>query len=191
VARVLRSPDRKPDGADGAGQFSLDQVEIAQMRRRHLRAVLAIEEQVFPIPWTYGLYAAELAQHATRNYIVARIGHDVVGYGGCVLVVGEGHITTIGVRPSHQHLGIGRLVLWHLASNARASGAFALTLEVRVSNDRAQALYREFGFAPAGVRKGYYLESGEDAIIMWAYDIERPEYQARLDAIAARIGRRA
>lgn len=160
------------------------------MRRRHLRSVLAIEEEVFPTPWTYGLYASEIAQPATRTYVVARVGHDVVGYGGCVLVVGEGHITTIGVRPSHQHLGVGRLVLWYLANNARERGAFALTLEVRVSNERAQALYRQFGFAPAGIRKGYYLESGEDAIVMWVYDIDRPEYQARLDEIGARIGRR-
>jgi ribosomal-protein-alanine N-acetyltransferase len=190
VARVLRGSARNPDRHGEGEEFSLGRVEIAPMRRRHLRAVLAIEEQIFPTPWTYGLYASEVAQPSTRTYLVARIGHEVIGYGGCVLVVGEGHITTIGVKPSYQHLGIGRLMLWSLATNARGRGAFALTLEVRVSNERAQALYREFGFAPAGIRKGYYLESGEDAIIMWAYDIDRPEYQARLDTIAERIGRR-
>lgn len=187
AARALWGADR--DRGQDESEFSLSEVIVAPMRRRHLRGVLAIEEVVFPTPWSYGLYASEIAQPDTRAYLVARHGHEILGYGGCVIIVGEGHITTIGVKPSCQHLGIGRLLLWHLATDARRRGAHALTLEVRVSNEKAQALYREFGFAPAGIRRGYYLESGEDAIVMWVYDVDAPDYEGRLERIAARIRR--
>jgi ribosomal-protein-alanine N-acetyltransferase len=187
AARILRGG---ADRGDEESPVLLAEVDVGPMRRRHLRAVLAIEEQVFPTPWSYALYASEIAQPATRTYLVARHAHEVLGYGGCVFVVGEGHITTIGVKPTRQHNGIGRLILWNVAAAAVERGSHALTLEVRVSNEPAQALYREFGFAPAGIRKGYYLESGEDAIIMWAHDVDTPEYRRRLEKISERFGGR-
>jgi [ribosomal protein S18]-alanine N-acetyltransferase len=182
-AQRTRAREDLPRGRD----FTLADLEITPMRRRHLRGVLAIEEQVFSTPWSHALFLSELGQPATRGYQVARVGQDVVGYGGIMLVVGEAHINTIGVLPTYQHRGIGRLLLWHLAHDARDRGAFALTLEVRVSNEPAQALYREFGFAPAGVRKGYYIDPGkstrEDALIMWANDADGPDFARRLDRI--------
>lgn len=167
--------------------FSLDAVTVVPMRRRHLRAVLAIEERVFPTPWSFGLYLSELAQPSVRGYFVATVGSDVVGYGGLMMVLEEAHVTTIGVAPGWQRLGIGRLLLLHLAFDARRRGANDLTLEVRVSNVAAQGLYREFGFAPAGIRKNYYAEIREDALIMWAHDIASEEYTQRLSRIAARV----
>jgi ribosomal-protein-alanine N-acetyltransferase len=185
---ALRSP-RGSGPPDPPAAVSPADVEILPMRRRHVRAVLAIEERVFPTPWSYGLYLSELAQPAVRGYYVACVGGVVVGYGGIMLVVGEAHVTTLGVAPAWQRLGIGRIVLLHLAHDAIRRGCTDLTLEVRVSNEAAQALYREFGFAPAGIRKNYYSEIREDALIMWAHDIETDEYAARLETIAARIGR--
>lgn len=162
-------------------------VEIVAMRRRHLKSVIAIEQQIFPSPWSIGLYLGELAQPASRAYYVARIGPDVVGYAGMMMVVGEAHVTNIGVAPEWQRHGVGRKLLLMLAREARHRSAQHLTLEVRVSNTAAQELYRQFGFVPAGIRKNYYAEVNEDALIMWAHDVDTSEYGLRLDAIEARL----
>jgi ribosomal-protein-alanine N-acetyltransferase len=160
-------------------------IELERMRRRHVRSVLAIEERIFPRPWSQALYLSELAQPATRFYSVALVGGDVVGYIGCMLVVGEGHITTVGVAPEWHRRGIGTRLLHRAASEAREQGATSLTLEVRVSNHGAQELYRAFGFVPAGIRKNYYAEVNEDGLVMWASDVDTPAYGARLAALLA------
>ena len=167
-----------PEGAVG--------IEIARMRRRHVRSVLAIEERVFPRPWSLALYLSELAQPDSRLYSVALANEEVVGYIGCMLIAGEGHITTIGVSPEWQRRHIGMRLLHTAASEARERGATSLTLEVRVSNLGAQELYRAFGFVPAGIRKNYYAEVNEDAIVMWANDVDSVEYGRRLDALGER-----
>ena len=172
-------------------------VRVAPMRRRHLRGVLRIEEQVNPRPWSLSLFMSELRYTESRAYLVARVGTEVVGYAGLMLVAGDGHITNVGVDPRHRRQGIATRLLLDLIRRALEEGAEALTLEVRVSNTGAQALYRRFGFVPAGVRKDYYPASAkhphgpgpqapgapdanEDALIMWATDIDTPAYRARL-----------
>lgn len=162
-------------------------VAIVPMRRKHVKAVHEIEVQVFPTPWSMALYLSELAMGPDRAYFVALSGTEVVGYCGLMVAVGEGHVTTIGVSPRWQRHGIGARLLLQLAHTARARGAEDLTLEVRVTNTGAQALYHEFGFAPAGIRKNYYAEVHEDALVMWAHAIQSDEYAARLELIAARL----
>jgi len=162
-------------------------VVLTPMRRRHLRAVLRTEEQVYPKPWSTALFLSELALRDHRTYLVAKVDGRVVGYGGVMYVLPDAHVTTIAVDPSTQRRAVGTRLLLALTRAAVAKGATALTLEVRVSNIPAQELYRRFGFAPAGVRKGYYADTGEDAIVMWAHDIDAAAYAARLDAIAAEI----
>jgi len=162
-------------------------VEVLPMRRRHLKAVIAIEQRIFPSPWSLGLYLSELSQPTTRAYYVARVGPEVVGYAGMMMVVGEAHVTNIGVMPEWQRHSVGRRLLLQLAREARHRSAQHLTLEVRISNVGAQALYHEFGFVPAGIRKNYYTEVNEDALIMWAHDIDTDDYGLRLDAIQARL----
>ena len=165
-------------------------VRIAPMRRRHLRAVLRTEAQVYPRPWTLGLYLGELAlPDEQRVYLVARTGGEVVGHAGLMFAATDGHVTTIAVDPAWQRRGIGAHLLLVLAREAIARGATDLTLEVRASNDAAQQLYRRFGFAEAGRRSGYYQEDGEDAVIMWANHVDAPEYGARLDRLAAELAR--
>jgi len=161
-------------------------VAIAPMRRRHLKAVLAIEQQVFPSPWSIGLYLSELAQPATRAYHVAIASGDVLGYGGMMLVAGEAHVTTLAVAPGAQHRGIGRHLMLVLAKEARERACQHLTLEVRVKNTSAQGLYQEFGLVPAGIRKNYYSEVNEDALVMWVHGIDTEQYAQRLAAIEAR-----
>jgi len=162
-------------------------VSVQPMRRRHLRSVLRIEAQVYPRPWSLGLFMSELALRTTRAYLVAKVGGQVVGYGGLMVTGSDGHITTIAVDPQRQRQMIGTRLLLGLSTAAIDRGCSGLTLEVRVSNDGAQAMYREFGFAPAGIRKNYYTETNEDAIVMWAHDIDLPAHRARLDAITARV----
>jgi ribosomal-protein-alanine N-acetyltransferase len=171
-----RSPESTPHGID-----------VVPMKRRHVKAVAGIERDVFPSPWSVSLYISELSQPATRTYLVARADGEVVGYAGLMLAVGEGHVTTIGVARDWQRRGIGRLLLLRLAQSGIERGAEHLTLEVRVTNSGAQALYYEFGFAPAGIRKNYYAEVHEDAMIMWAHDVQDPRYSERLSEIERRV----
>jgi len=158
-------------------------VDVVPMRRRHVRSVLRIENQVYPRPWSMSLFLSELALRSTRAYFVARIGRDVVGYGGVMLTGDDGHITTIAVDPSWQRNQIGTRVLLALAREAIERDARSLTLEVRLSNKGAQDLYRRFAFGPVGVRKNYYAETNEDALVMWAHEVDRAAYRELLDGI--------
>ena len=160
---------------------------IEPMRRRHLRGVLRIEQAVNPRPWSLSLFSSELRYRESRIYLVARSGTTLVGFAGLMLVAGDGHVTNVGVDESHRRRSVATRLMLELARRALAEGAEALTLEVRVSNEAAQALYRRFGFAPAGVRKAYYADTNEDALIMWANDIDTPEYRARLFEIEAAL----
>ncbi len=170
-------------GCEGA---PLD-VRIQAMRRRHLRSVLRIEGQVCPRPWTLALFLSELGAGPSRRYLVARAGPSVVGYGGLMVGLGEGHVTTLAVDPRWRRQGIATRLLLTLAHHGVDEGCSGLTLEVRMGNIGAQALYRRFGFVPAGVRRGYYAETKEDALIMWAHEIDSPAYAARLAAIDAEL----
>ncbi|HXQ43835.1 MAG TPA: ribosomal protein S18-alanine N-acetyltransferase [Acidimicrobiales bacterium] len=179
-----RDPDRADDGP---GPGVAGAVRIAPFRRRHLRSVVRIEEDAYPRPWSATLFLSELAQRSSRRYTVGTIGPIVVGYAGLMIVGDEGHVTTLTVDPGWHHRGIGTVLLLDLARAAPGLGVRHLTLEVRVGNTAAQALYRRFGFAPVGVRKNYYAETGEDAIIMWARDIDTDAYTERLGRIDAHL----
>jgi ribosomal-protein-alanine N-acetyltransferase len=170
-----------PTSADGLA------VVLGPLRRRHLRGVMKIEQQVYPRPWSMGLFMSELGYRTGRVYLVARVGAKVVGYAGLMLVPDDGHVTTIAVDPAWHGKGIGTRLLHTLARAGVERGAKHLTLEVRVGNEAALALYRNFGFAPAGIRKGYYQETGEDAIVMWAHDVDEPAYLERIDALATAV----
>lgn len=155
---------------------------IEAMRRRHLADVLAIEQASYPKPWSRNVFLSEIemARKGERHYLVARAGGTVVGYAGLMFVTDDAHVTNIAVGGDHQRCGVATRLLAELAWEARRRGSEAMTLEVRVSNTGAQALYRKFGFVPAGVRQRYY-ENTEDAIVMWCHDI-------RTDAFAERLG---
>ncbi len=163
-------------------------VHITPMRRRHIPAVLRIEAKVYPRPWSGGLFLSELAQKESRAYYVARHMGRVVGYGGIMLLGDEGHITNIAVDPDHHRGKIGTRLMLQMIDEARARGSRAVTLEVRKSNEGAQAMYRKFGFQTVGVRRGYYVETGEDAYVMWAEGVWTNEYARRLDEIRAALG---
>jgi [ribosomal protein S18]-alanine N-acetyltransferase len=168
-------------------ELSLLEVRIVPMRRRHLRSVLRIESRVYPVPWSMSLFLSELALRSTRAYYVAFVGRQVVGYAGLMMTLDDGHVTTIAVDPAWHRHKIGTRLLLALAYEARRRGATSLTLEVRLGNKAAQHLYRRFGFRPVGVRKNYYAETKEDALVMWAEDVGGPEYGRLLDLIESDV----
>lgn len=176
-------------GADAGEPTSAGEptVVITQMRRRHLRGVQHIEQQVYPQPWSLSLFLGELGQRSTRLYLVARVGRRVVGYLGMFRVIDDAHVTTFAVDPEWQHRRVGTRLMAAAARAAVTRGCKNFTLEVRVSNEPAKRLYQRFGFAPTGVRKAYYPDNREDALVMWANDIDSTEYAQRLGDIESTI----
>jgi ribosomal-protein-alanine N-acetyltransferase len=160
------------------------QIVLEPMRRKHLKQILEIENQVYPRPWTHGVFTDEIAaaRRAQRYYVVASVDGKVVGYAGIMLGVEEAHVTNIAVDPARQGGGIGSYLMHELCAVAVDCGCKSMSLEVRVSNKAAQALYAKFGFVPAGIRQRYY-ENSEDAIVMWCHDIDGDEYAAKLASL--------
>lgn len=163
--------------------LSAADVELTPMRRRHIRSVMRIENLVYPRPWSAALFLQEMARRADRVYLVARAGLEVVGYGGLMISGAEGHITTIAVDPQYHRRHIGSKIMFALMDAAIGRAASAVSLEVRKSNLGAQKLYELFGFQPVGIRKGYYIETGEDAVVMWAGDVNTAGYLRRLNRL--------
>jgi ribosomal-protein-alanine N-acetyltransferase len=167
------------------GRETDDQLVIEPLRRRHLADVMEIEQVSYPKPWSRNVFHSELelARAGDRYYVAARSGAVTVGYAGLMFVVGDAHVTNIAVSTDHQRNGIATRLLATLSWEAINRGCEAMTLEVRVSNVGAQALYRSFGFVPAGVRQRYY-ENTEDAIVMWCHDIAERDFRERLAALS-------
>ena len=163
------------------------QVIVAPMRTKDLRGVLRIEEAVFPQPWSHRLFVEELAQRKSRAYRAAWVGRKIIGFAGQMLIDDESHVNNIAVDPGWQRRGLGAVLLLDLVRTGLARGARHLTLEVRVGNEPALALYRRFGMAPVGVRPNYYPVTGDDALIMWVRDIDSEAYAKRIAAIEASL----
>jgi [ribosomal protein S18]-alanine N-acetyltransferase len=166
---------------------SIPEIELTRMRRRHLRRVLAIEGRVYPRPWTASLFLSELTQRNTRTYLVARYNGEVVGYAGMMFLGFEAHVTNIAIDPDFHGMKIGSRLLLTLITEAIARGSDRISLEVRVSNDIAQTMYNKFGFATESTRKGYYIETNEDAYFMVAQGAMTTGYRMRLQRIRNEI----
>jgi ribosomal-protein-alanine N-acetyltransferase len=141
---------------------------------------MAIERQVYPRPWSPNLFLSEMSESRNRCYLVARLDREVVGYGGLICYGEEAHVTNVAVDPLQHRRRIGSRILNDLIAAALDMGAEAISLEVRVTNWGAQRLYGRFGFRPVGVRKNYYQEINEDALIMWLDGMRTPEFRARV-----------
>jgi ribosomal-protein-alanine N-acetyltransferase len=159
----------------------VEPISIEPMRRADLDVVSRIDRRCYPTPWLQSAYVTELANPAAFYY-VARMSEQVVGFGGAWVVGDEGHITTLAVDPLYQRRKIGERILLVLLEEAILRGASHLNLEVRESNRAAQNLYRKYGFREAAIRKNYYTDSGENAVVMWADDIRTPGYRQALYA---------
>lgn len=140
----------------------------------HLDAILAIEVEAYPEPWTEGMFRDEV-RNTHSHFFVAMLGETLVGYGGFWLVADEAHITSVTVRDKYRRRGFGHRLVEFLLDEAVEVGARIATLEVRVSNLAARNLYLQYGFRPVGLRKNYYPKSNEDAIVMLK-ELEPPSF---------------
>lgn len=136
------------------------------MRIDDLDQVMNIEMASFPSPWSRNAYQREITDNSYAHYLVMLAGGEVIGYGGMWVVLDEAHVTNLAVAPAHRRHGYGRRLLSALIELATALGANRLTLEVRRSNRAAQMLYVRHGFVTCGVRRNYYADTQEDALVM-------------------------
>jgi ribosomal-protein-alanine N-acetyltransferase len=139
------------------------------MRLDDIDAICEIEKEAFTTPWSAGAFHNELTNNQYAHYVVMELDGYIIGYAGMWLIMDEAHITNIAVREKYRGRKLGERLLLQMQSAALFLGAERMTLEVRVSNTIAQRLYAKLGFIPAGLRKQYYTDNGEDAIIMWAH----------------------
>ena len=139
---------------------------IRRMEQKDLDAVTAIEQATFARPWSRDSFRRELEQNVAARYLVAEADGQVVGYAGAWVILDESHITNIAVAEAYRGRGIGKQLTGALLQYLSNLGACYATLEVRVSNERAQHLYKGLGFVSVGKRKKYYEDNGEDAFLM-------------------------
>ena len=154
-------------------------VTIRDFVESDVDAAVALEAVDRPQPWSDRVFRDELAAD-NRIYLVAE-DQTLVGFGGVMVVGDEAHVTNLLVAQSSRRQGIGSRVLTALILAAIDRGARHLTLEVRSRNHPARSLYAAFGLAPVGLRKGYYGD--DDALILWAHEIDSDQYRRRLDGL--------
>jgi len=145
---------------------------IAPLELKHIDGVLEVDRLSFSVPWSRDSFEKEAVQNDFAHYVVAVCGDRVIGYGGVWIIAGEGQITNIAVHPSFRGIGAARRMLEALIEICRSESVSDMTLEVRVSNAAAISLYKKYGFAEEGVRKHFYPNNNEDALIMWKHDVQ-------------------
>jgi [ribosomal protein S18]-alanine N-acetyltransferase len=141
-------------------------VEIRTLELVDLSAIETIEQRAYPTPWSRSMFASELAK-PTSICLGAFEGADLVGYVVNSRYVDAWHVMNVAVDPEHQGRGIATALLKRLFELTRDDERRGYTLEVRVSNDVAIGLYEKLGFESRGIRRGYYTDNREDALIMW------------------------
>ena len=179
-------------------------VVMRPMRTEDIPEVVAIDRESFPIPWSSRTYAFEINNNETSQMVVLEapasrppgsnglggvfrrlLGAEqstdgaIIGYGRCWLIAGEAHISTIAVHPAHRGQGLGELLLVGMLQRALNLGGEYSVLEVRVTNEPAQALYRKYEYKIVGRRPSYYRDNNEDAYLMEVRPLDEP-YQQRL-----------
>jgi len=140
-------------------------VSFQRICRDHTEALLAIEQEAYPDPWTPGMFGQEIIGPNSHFYVAERAG-EIIGYAGFWLLLDEAHVTKVTVAEAYRGQGLGVVLMDYITERAIALGAKTMRLEVRASNAPAQRLYSGLNFAQAGVRKNYYARAGEDAVVM-------------------------
>lgn len=141
-------------------------LSVEPMRAEDLDEVLAIERVSFSMPWSRGAFLYEIEQNRVARCWVMRDTGRVIGYVCLWEVADELHVTNIAVDPKRRRRGIARTLLGGVVEDARRRGLRLVVLEVRPSNREALTLYESFGFRVVGRRRGYYYDTGEDALVM-------------------------
>ena len=142
-------------------------VELRQLEARDLDAVEKIERASYPTPWSRAMFAAELQKPSSLAIGAYRETGELVGYAIVSRYVDAWHVMNVAVDPECRRRGIARELLERLFDVTTADPRRGYTLEVRVSNTDAIRLYEQLGFEARGIRRGYYTDNREDALIMW------------------------
>ncbi len=176
----------------------MNEIRIRVATAEDIDAMTELDATCFSAPWSRASFEAELTTNQLAWYLVAEEmvpkgedtnselnpeGEDdsvglIIGYAGLWAIEDEGHITNVAVHPDYRRMHLGHILVEMLIDQTRKEGLKRFTLEVRVSNHAAIALYEQFGFVSAGLRKGYYEDNNEDAMIMWLEAGENNEVDA-------------
>ena len=164
------------------------------MNASDVTAVMEIERASFAAGWPRTAFARELSGNAMARYIVLEAPAEtpgepaaLIGFGGIWLMLDEAHIVTVAVAPEFRRRGFGRMIVHGLVELARKHAMAVATLECRVSNDAARALYGDYGFYEVGRRVRYYADNGEDAVIMTTERLFSEPYVERLGRLEAKL----
>ncbi len=144
-----------------------DNFMIRYMVEDDIDDVLNVEHNCFAIPWSRTAFVNELINNKFAHYLVLQCNGEVIGYCGLWIIVDEAHITNIAIHNNYRGKKLGETLLVHAMDVSRSLGAIKMTLEVRVSNHIAQKLYKKLGFNSGGIRKNYYTDNQENALVMW------------------------
>ncbi|WP_017754987.1 ribosomal protein S18-alanine N-acetyltransferase [Calidifontibacillus oryziterrae] len=143
------------------------QVQFRLMALEDVEQVYEVETSAFSMPWSKEAFFNELTNNKFAKYIVMVLDSKIIGYCGLWIILDEVHITNIAVLPECRGKKLGDALLKQVIEFCRAVGAKTMSLEVRISNHVAQNLYKKYGFKEGGIRKSYYVDNNEDAIVMW------------------------
>src|SRR5574344_1045532 len=156
------------------------EITIKPMEKNEVEMVLEIEEQAYgEHHWSKDSFYGELTNKLAHYYSAFSEDGQLLGYAGAWHVIDEGHITTIAVKPEFKRKKIGEALLNKILEDCYKAEIKYITLEVRKSNEPAIALYEKYGFKSLGVRKGYYQNNNEDALIMWTENIFWDKFKDR------------
>ncbi|WP_096201974.1 ribosomal protein S18-alanine N-acetyltransferase [Bacillus sp. FJAT-45350] len=144
-----------------------EEVSIRLMTVDDIDQVLVVEEDSFTVPWSRTAFYNEMTNNQFAQYLVIEADGEIIGYCGVWIVIDEAHITNIAILSKYRGKKLGEALLLHAMELAKVYGSKKMTLEVRISNVVAQKLYEKLGFKPGGIRKKYYTDNFEDALVMW------------------------
>lgn len=142
---------------------------IREGRAEDIDAIAALEQECFASPWSRESLYHDLAENRLSTYFVAECQGQILGYVGIWTIMDEGHINNVAVSPQYRRRHVGSALIAAMLRSTTDAGIKSHTLEVRAGNRAARGLYENYGFKEAGLRKGYYEDDGEDAVIMWRY----------------------
>ncbi|WP_017651564.1 ribosomal protein S18-alanine N-acetyltransferase [Fortiea contorta] len=161
--------------------ISLD-LEIQSLTQEHLNVIVELDQACFGGLWTIDAYKRELDSPNSDflGLFSPLSSSQLLGMGCFWSILEEAHITILAIHPQYHRQGLGQALLYSLLKTASDRGLERATLEVRVSNQPAISLYQKFGFKTAGRRRGYYQDNGEDALVLWLSDLQKPDFQSTL-----------
>jgi [ribosomal protein S18]-alanine N-acetyltransferase len=145
----------------------VDSFVFRYMKEQDIDQILEVEHASFATPWSREAFYNEIYNNKFAVYIVLEEDQKIIGYVGAWVVIDEAHITNVAILPSYRGKKLGEALLRKMMTVAKDMGARSMTLEVRVTNNVAQSLYRKLGFQNGGIRKNYYTDNQEDALVMW------------------------